>query len=364
MWVDFHWHARDEEQSHKETIARSLAVAEAAGLDAIAAMPNTERPLITLERCREYLTIARAVQSQVQFYVHIGLTADVEQVKYAIEAYRKEPAIIGMKAYWAHSTGNSGIIREDDQYKVLETLTKEGYDGVLVGHFEKQSLVQENLYDGNLMNWSTQCRPEAAEITSFQDVVTMAEKVKFQGKLHIAHVSTTEVVDSIASYTGSTKLSCGITPHHLFLDCMALKDENSTAWYKCNPPIRNPVTRVGLLERFLAGKISILESDHAPHTWKDKEKEIPASCCIAGPTWPYVIMALEKLGMSAAGIHQTLFQRAVDLYGLDIQPGVRLVQWNILQELQQQYPHDLTRAIVKSLLMRGIDISAAVGTRT
>lgn len=340
MWFDPHWHARDEEQKHKETIERSLQLVEIAGGTAIAAMPNLTRPLISLERCQEYLALADTVDSPVQFYIHIGLTPDLEQVKRAVQASRTEPRIIGMKAYWGRSTGDLSIIHESEQYQVLDTLTQEGFTGVLVSHCEKEGEMRDDLYNpSSPVTWNTLCRPEKAEITSFNDIVRMAEDVKFPGKIHLAHVSTREVVDAINNYNGSLSLSCGITPHHLFLDHSRLNG-TSGRWYKCNPPLRSAETQQGLLERFLTGKIPILESDHAPHTEQDKHATVPASGIISGPVWFYVLRHLISLGCSHELIFGTTFQNAVRLYNLNLNPRNSTVNWQKLEEIRSSYPFD------------------------
>ena len=180
MWFDGHWHARDEEQRAKETVAYSLVLAEAGGGTAIAAMPNLVRPLVNLERAREYLAIARNLSSPVQFYVHLGLTPDPEQVKKAVDALRKEPGIIGLKAYLGRSTGNLSIVREEEQAKVLETLVQEGFEGVLVGHFEDEEKMNDSAYDPfHPIAWSTLCRSESAEVSSFQTLSKKATELGF-----------------------------------------------------------------------------------------------------------------------------------------------------------------------------------------
>jgi len=342
MWVDFHWHGRDEEQAHKETIARSLAVAEAGGLDAIAAMPNTARPLITLERCQEYLAIARDVGSPVKFYVHIGLTPDVEQVKRAVEAYREEPGIIGMKAYWGRSTGDLSVIHEEEQLQVIETLAAEAYDGVLASHCEKEALMNDKLYDPNMpVTWSTMCRKEESEYMSFYDILDMSEKSGFTGTLHVCHVSTVEAIEKVFYYDGPVRLSCGVTPHHLFLNSKKLQGPDG-AWYKCNPPLRSELTQTEIKKRFKKGLIPIIESDHAPHTEEDKEGNTPASGIANAFMWPYIIEALRKEGMSDELIHKVAFENAVKLYGLEneIEPSDRPIDWDRLKKLRAEYPFD------------------------
>ncbi len=352
---DPHWHARDGVQRHKETVEHSLRVAYAAGLDAIAAMPNTAPPLVDLDSCRNYLKLTEGSNVPVRFYVHIGLTPDVEQVKRAVEAWRQEPRIIGMKAYWGRSTGNLGIVDRNDQFRVLNVLAEEGYTGVLVSHCEKEAEMDDTAYDPkNPRTWSTLARPESAEIQSFRDIFLAATVARFRGTVHVAHVSTTEVVDTIHDYNqnltqddvGDTVLlSCGITPHHLFLDYTKLDDPQTGPWYKCNPPLRSPETQQRLLQRLLEGKIPIIESDHAPHTKDDKNQGMPASGLASGTAWPFVVEHLKQLGMSKERVREVTFENAVRLYGLGGDLRVfgyerRDPNLQVLKALQGDYPHD------------------------
>ncbi|MBW2969542.1 hypothetical protein KY309_00100 [Candidatus Woesearchaeota archaeon] len=353
MWVDFHWHSRDEEEADKESVLRSLMVAEAAGLCAIAAMPNTKKPLITLERCVEYLSLADSYKGPVKFYVHIGLTSDLEQVKRAVEIV-SEPVqrkifglrqIIGLKAYWGRSTNDLSIIEEEAQYCVLDTLAKEGFDGVLVGHFEDEEECANELYDPkNPRSWNELCRPEVAEQSSFRKIFRMAEDVKFPGRLHVAHVSTLEVADAVWNYDGPVKLSCDVSLHHVvFNDYMLVNPDG--AQFKCNPPLRSEDTRLGLFERLMKGRIPILISDHAPHTAASKLSPEPPSGIASGTAWPYVIQFLRHNGVSEGIIREVAFENAVKLYGLKLEPHGRRVDWKRLEELQKEYSFDAFKGV-------------------
>jgi dihydroorotase len=348
---DIHWHARDGNQSHKETVTHSLHVAYATGLDAIAAMPNTNPPLIDLQSCRDYLSLADDVDVPVKFYVHIGLTPDVEQVKRAVEAWREEPKIIGMKAYWGRSTGDLSIVEREDQFYVLKTLAEEGYKGVLMSHCEKEAEMNDKAYDPqNPRTWSTHARPEKAEVQSFRDILQTAVGAKFKGTIHVAHVSTLEVVDEIYNYNkemhpydadANLGLSCGVTPHHLLLDYTRLDDPKTAPWFKCNPPLRSPETQNGLLKRVFDGRIPIIESDHAPHTEEDKLKEVPASGIISGHTWPRLSNYLMSQGMSEKRLKEVTFDNAVKLFDLDLISQNREPNIDLLIELVNEYPNFL-----------------------
>ncbi|HLF54332.1 MAG TPA: dihydroorotase family protein [Candidatus Nanoarchaeia archaeon] len=200
--------------------------------------------------------------------------------------------------------------------------------------------MDDNAYDPkNPRTWSTVCRPEEAEISSFQKVIRLAEDVKFPGRIHVAHVSTMTVVDAIANYAGPLRLSCGVTLHHVVFDYSKL-DGLDSAWYKCNPPLRSPETRQKLLEALIKGRIQILESDHAPHAVEDKQKSTPASGIASGTAWPYVVKFLQRAGMSESTLRDVAFNNAVKLYGLDLKPRDSPVDFGALEKLQKTYPFD------------------------
>ncbi len=348
--VDMHWHARDFEHRRKDTMQHSLQLAYAAGLTAVGAMPNTIPSLTTLELCREYLALADQTGVPIQFFLHIGLTPDVEQVKRAVEAVRKNPRIIGMKAYWGRSTGDLSIIREDQQYAVWETLAKEGYEGVIVGHYEEEFFLGDALFNRESpKTWSTVSRPESAEITSFHKNTWMANKVKFKGRIHVAHVSTPHVVEEIYRINNYAhhftylkgRISCGITPHHWTFNSDVMDGPNGLE-YKCNPALREELTREVLKAHFFSERIPIGESDHAPHSEEDKHGKDVASGISGGGSWPYVVALMRLLGMPEDCLRRVTFDNALKLYNLQgrVEYNPRVPDLERLAELQGVYHFD------------------------
>ncbi|MCI0615124.1 hypothetical protein L0244_19200, partial [bacterium] len=200
---DLHWHGRDEDEAAKDTLERSLAVAEASGMIGLSWMPNPKRGLITLERCREYLALGDRAKSKVRSYVNAGVTSDLEQVKRIVEAWRIEPRIIGLKEYLELSTNELSVLKSEQKRATIATMASEGYDGVLIIHSGCQDDNSDDKYDSkNPKTWSTICRPEVSEANGFDEFIGFAEDVKFKGTIHVAHVSTIYVVDKIHYYKG------------------------------------------------------------------------------------------------------------------------------------------------------------------
>jgi dihydroorotase len=346
---DLHWHGRDEEEAAKDTLERSLAVAEASGLIGLVWMPNPKRGLITLERCREYLALGDRAKSKVRSYVNAGITPDLEQVKRIIDAWRIEPRIIGLKEYLELSTNELSVLKSDQKRATIATMASEGYTGVLIIHSGCQDDNSDNQYDPkNPKTWSTMCRPEVSEAHGFDEFIGFAEEANFKGTIHVAHVSTTYVVDRILSYKGPLRLSCGVTPHHAFLSNEYLARPDGVL-FKCNPPLRDEETRKGLEDRLVDGRIKIIESDHAPHTLADKQGTKPASGLPIGLAWPETLGAMIRRGMLPAQIRAAVCDNAVNLFGgklkdLEI-PDSAYVDMEKLAKLRAAYPYDVSMYI-------------------
>jgi len=327
MFIDPHVHLRDFNQKHKETIKHGLEVAYNSGLDAVFDMPNTSPMITTREVVLDRLKLAKdANVPNVLYGLYIGLTTDPEQVKSAVDIYREFPQqVIGMKLYAGHSVGNMGVVRIEDQQMIYETLAKQGYDGVLAVHAEKEELMESKFW--NPANPITHChaRPESAEILSVVDQIALAVNNKFSGKLHIAHISSPTAVEYIdTAKSQGLDISCGVCPHHFIYDWKQMDNHDGILW-KMNPPLRSENSRNGMLELLREGKIDWIETDHAPHSLEEKTKE-PFMSGIPGIAWwPVFAEYLRQNNFSDNLIEKLTFSNAAKRYGLELSPSKRKI---------------------------------------
>ena len=85
-------------------------------------------------------------------------------------------------------------------------------------------------------------------------------------RLHMCHVSTRESVDAVRmSRMRGARVSCEVTPHHLWFD-------DSRLTYRVNPPIRKADDVTALIDAIKDGTVTCIGTDHAPHTAEEKEK--------------------------------------------------------------------------------------------
>ncbi|HLD00948.1 MAG TPA: dihydroorotase [Candidatus Nanoarchaeia archaeon] len=345
MYIDSHVHLRDFNQRHKETIKHGLEVAFDSGLDAILDMPNTDPPIITRKVVLDRLKAAKEANVPGVFYgLYLGLTADPEQVKLAAEAYREFKSVAGMKLYAGHSVGNLGVITEQDQKMVYETLAREGYDGVLAVHCEKECQLDHHRWNPDHPITHCFARPEKAEIESVIDQLDLAKKTGFLGKLHIAHISSPTAVELVVeAKENGLDVSSGICPHHFIYDWTQMYGDNGLL-LKMNPPLRSPESREEVFKYLKEGKIDWIETDHAPHTLSDKTANPYMSGIPGLAWWPIFEEFLRQQDFSDKLIEDLTFNNIAERFGIDIQKTRRQ-----LKDRRADYPFDPYKNMAQEL---------------
>ena len=346
MYIDPHVHLRDFNQREKETVRHGLEVARDCGLSAVFDMPNTDPPIMTRNLARERLKIARNANVPEVFYgLYLGLTANPEQVQRAVECFREHDEIIGMKLYAGHSVGNLGVIGEDQQRTVYQTLSQEEYSGLLAVHCEKESYLHHDHWDPNHPISHCHARPEASEVASVTDQLRLAQETGYAGKIHIAHISSPRAVELVnEARARGQDVSSGICPHHFLYDWSAMYNEHGIRM-KMNPPLRSPESRAQMFDYLREGKIDLIETDHAPHTLADKIKP-PYQSGIPGlPWWPLFEEYLRAQDFTDQQIEALTFTNAVQRFGLDITKRREIT----LRDRRPDYPFDPYEPIAHEL---------------
>ncbi|MEK6975680.1 MAG: dihydroorotase [Candidatus Thermoplasmatota archaeon] len=253
--LDVHVHFREPGHTHKEDWTTGSTAAAFGGVTGVVDMPNTLPATISLRTVKEKLAIAQK-KSLVDFGAWAGgtwYTGEMEEMlKWAV----------GVKTYLGASTGDLLL---EDQQKFQDILTVAGkVQRPVMLHCESQRVLNQLRRNEGTLDDHDQARPALAEVEAIYDAMKALSGVKKAPPVHIAHVASADAVQA----AGTAKFSVGACPHHLLLDTTA---GLSHAYGKMNPPLRGPNVRKALFESLAGGKISILESDHAPHTSVEKE---------------------------------------------------------------------------------------------
>lgn len=262
-------HCRDWEQSYKATIKSVMETAKRNGVVAIVDMPNTQPALTTRELVEKRLETALSEGVTSGYYLYVGATADPKQLREAVEIIDENPKVLGMKLYAGKSTGDLGISDEKSQSMIYKTLAEVGYNGVIMLHCEKEDMFNMALWDPSRPYTWNMARPPQAEVESIKDQIRLLQEHAVKAHLHICHISAPESVEIVDDARSSMRISCGATPHHLMLSTNDMQSEDGVA-YKVNPPLRDFNSMRMLREMLKAGRIDLIESDHAPHSNGEK----------------------------------------------------------------------------------------------
>lgn len=347
--IDPHVHLRDWNLSAKETLAHGLGVAQRSGFTAVIDMPNTDPPLTTRARIVKRIEDAKRIGANVSYHLWAGVTDDPDQIDEVLQC-REElfPAVVGLKLFAGHSTGNMGLVDEETQGRVYRHLARRSYTGVVALHCEKEALLRPELYDNSDLSTQSVARPPEAEVASIRDQLSFSKEAGFEGHLHIAHLSTIEglLLVEEAKREGR-RISCGVTPHHLLLNGDAAKDRRRYA--KMNPPLRDEETRKKLFEALLEGRIDWVESDHAPHTIADKEA---GSSGIPGFSGMLLLLKVLYEHDLSGTMMQDLFggavRRTLGLPPQEIVPPSYETLPALIKAASKEYPYDGFRGLFPS----------------
>jgi dihydroorotase len=344
--IDPHVHCRDWGQDYKETIEHALSVAERIGLSGIFDMPNTSPPINSRRLIEERLNDASKINSPVFYGIYAGLTSNQNQIQEVVKSWRElfpkqgeNVGVVGLKMFAGNSVGNLGIIGEDEQRIVYQTLFDEGYEGVLVVHCEKESLLKPHLWNFLNPKSHSYARPDESEVESVRDQINFAEESNFMGTLHIAHVSVPESVKLIdrARKEGDIRITCGLTPHHCLLNYQSIPESREGLAYKVNPPLRDSASSWEMFNFLKEGKIDWIETDHAPHTLKEKLERPFMSGFPGLPFYPHFLSFLKENGFSEEQLRNLTHVNISNTFGINLPER----EINPSMELHKEYEVDI-----------------------
>jgi dihydroorotase len=332
---DVHIHAREDAsgtQTYKEDFSSASDAAIHGGVTHMADMPNN--PIAPINdasyAAKEALTDKSAV--------HITLYAGIGPQTNPLQRH------VPYKAFMGPSVGDLFFT---SQAQLEATIAK--YRGRNVSfHCEDPEILEAN------KNAPTheQKRPAAAEITATEFALYLIEKYELAGKL--CHYSTRGGLEKIvAARARGVRVTCEVTPHHLFFDDSMITDKNRL-WLQMNPPLRSPDDRAAMIAALKNGDIDYIATDHAPHTLGEKAKGV-SGVPLLDTYGAFAAWLIVEQGFSAKDIarvcafHPGLFVREFLPAGLGKGYGVIEAGYvGSLTILDMDTPYEVTRESVKT----------------
>lgn len=262
-FIDMHVHLREPGFEAKETIATGVAAAVRGGFTGVACMPNTN-PVTDNATIIEYIK-SKALEAGLAGVYPVGaITRGSRGGEMAELAGMREAGAVAFSDD-GQPVKDAGMMRLAMQYcKML--------GAVIISHCEEKNLVAGGVMHEGYYSTILGLKgiPAAAEeVMVSRDIILAAET---GCPVHIAHIST---AGSVALVREAKKRGISVTaeatPHHFSLTDGAVVDYSTNA--KVNPPLRGEADLRAVLAGLADGTIDVIATDHAPHTYDEKNVE-------------------------------------------------------------------------------------------
>jgi dihydroorotase len=264
--IDDQVHFREPGLTHKATIATEAMAAVAGGTTSFMEMPNTVPNALTQSLLQDKYDIA-ANSSLANYSFFMGCSNDNLQ-----EALKSDlKSICGLKIFMGSSTGNMLV----DEPSVLEAYFANS-PMLIATHCEDEATIKANLAifkEKYGENPSALVHPlirnTEACVKSTDLAISLAKK--HNTRLHILHISTAEEALKFEKKQAGVekRITAEACVHHLWFD--ASDYERLGNLIKCNPAIKADGNKQAILQAVLEDRIDVIATDHAPHTWDEKQ---------------------------------------------------------------------------------------------
>ncbi len=266
--IDDQVHFREPGLTHKATIGTEAKAAVAGGVTSFMEMPNTIPNALTQELLEEKYQIAS--RSSVANYSFFMGTAN-NNTEEVLRTNEKKRDICGIKIFMGSSTGNMLV----DNPNTLDRVFRES-EVLIATHCEDESIIKRNLdrlkAEGRELVPADHpiIRDEEACYESSLYAIQIAKK--YGTRLHILHISTARELQLFTNMfpLKDKRITSEVCVHHLHFtsdDYAKLGNQ-----IKCNPAIKAPHNREELWKALLDDRLDIIATDHAPHTWAEKNE--------------------------------------------------------------------------------------------
>ncbi|RAJ10802.1 dihydroorotase [Chitinophaga skermanii] len=267
--IDDQVHFREPGLTHKANIFTESRAAVAGGTTSFMEMPNTKPEAVTQERLEEKYTIG-ANTSLANYSFFMGVANDNSDE--VLRTNDKKDRVPGVKIFMGSSTGNMLV----DNLATLEKIFSES-ELLIATHCEDERIIRTNMEafikakgDGLTAADHPLIRNEEACFESSLLAVQFAKK--HNSRLHILHISTEKELSLFGNFLPleEKRITAEVCVHHLHFTADDYAKYGNLI--KCNPAIKAPHHRDALWTALLDDRLDVIATDHAPHTWEEKQQ--------------------------------------------------------------------------------------------
>ncbi len=263
--IDDQVHFREPGLTHKATIGTEARAAVAGGTTTFMEMPNTVPAALTQELLEDkYNIAAKAAVANYSFFMGVSNT-NVEEV---LRTNAKKNDICGIKIFMGSSTGDMLV----DNYITLSRIFA-GSELLIATHCEDENVInanKEHYKDADNASFHPLIRNTEACFESSFSAVQLAKM--HNTRLHILHISTARELQLFGNMLplADKRITAEVCIHHLHFTADDYAQQGNLI--KCNPAIKAAENKTALWAALLDDRLDIIATDHAPHTWEEKQQ--------------------------------------------------------------------------------------------
>ncbi|XP_037937709.1 CAD protein [Teleopsis dalmanni] len=281
-FIDVHVHLREPGGTHKEDFASGTAAALAGGITMVCAMPNTNPSIVDRTTFTLFQELAKK-GARCDYALYVGASDTNWQ---NINELAAQAA--GLKMYL------------NDTFSTLK-------------------MTDMTVWEKHLQNW-----PKRAPIVCHAEKQTMSAVILLAHLLdravHICHVARREEIMIIrAAKERGIRVTCEVCPHHLFLSTNDI-NKIGAGRAEVRPILCSPEDQEALWDNLEF--IDVFATDHAPHTWEEKNSEKPPPGFPGVETiLPLLLKAVDEERLTLDDIKNKFYRNPKRIFSLPEQPN-------------------------------------------
>jgi len=282
--IDIHSHLRDMEQNEKETFSSGTLAAAFSGITTVFNMPNTIPPAINTNQIKKWIK-----KAENNIHINVGFISGVPKdinLKEVISII--ELGVIGFKIYPLGSLNEIDWTNYLNVQKILSISSKLQIPIFIHPDWPLSTVEKNDVYDNNIqinlpiLRLHNKLHPVSLEAkyvnfildNYYKIVADLDLSTKNYPIVHFCHISCKDsysLIRKALDMKPNLKITFETTPHHLLLsNTIQLSNPN---FGKVLPPLRDKEHALFLFKELKEGNISLVGTDHAPHTLKEKEQD-------------------------------------------------------------------------------------------